>query len=311
MAPDTICGNVQPLRPPLLLACACLATVVAGCGGSSTTAPAPATAATAATSVGQSSTPAGSATPTAGDSSSAAPTVPVAGTPPVNGTPWYLAIGDSITFGYTVDRARAGVNSAWALQLEGMLAQRGEPWKLYDTACPSERTDTYYTRCPSKQLVPFLADQSQHDAAMAAIAGHRADLKLILVDLGSNDLLAALRNGQDTATAATQLHASLTRILDELQRAAPGVLVVVCNYYNPLANLAPATQPQLALVNQLLSAVGADHHARLADFFGAINTTATGQDPQLCGYIDCAHTDVHPTVAGHTRLAQAALAVIP
>jgi lysophospholipase L1-like esterase len=293
----------------LLVVVAGLMLALAACGGAaSTSSSSPPASASAAASSSQSP---GSLTAPADLGEGTSVPVPVAGQPPVTGVPWYLAIGDSITSGFTLDPSRAGVNSSWALQLQGMLAQRGENWKLYDTACSGERTDTYYTHCSGSDQVPFLAGQSQHDAAMAAIRAHKADLKVILVDIGSNDLLRALRRGQSPAAAAVQLRASLSRIVGELEQAAPGVPVIVANYYNPLANLFPATQPELQLVNQLVSGVAAAEHARLLDFYGAINTVTSGQDPHLCDYVDCAHTDVHPTIAGHTRLAEAALAAIP
>jgi hypothetical protein len=50
--------------------------------------------------------------------------------------------------------------------------------------------------------------------------------------------------------------------------------------------------------------------ARLADFHSAIDTGAAVPDPHLCDYVDCAQGDVHPTVAGHARLARAALAAL-
>jgi lysophospholipase L1-like esterase len=292
----------------LAVVTAILALAATACAGAGQPSASPAAATPAAASSSASSS---SSTEPADPGEGGSVPVPVAGQPPVSGVPWYLAIGDSITYGYTLDPARAGVNASWALQLQGLLASRGEPWKLYDTACSGERTDTYYRACSANKNVPFLAGQSQHDVAMAAIRAHRADLKLILVDLGSNDLLRALRFGESPATATSQLRTGLTRIVSDLEQAAPGVPVVVANYYNPLANIFPATQAQLKLVNDVVQTVSTDEHARLADFFGAVNTVPDGQDPHLCAYIDCAHTDIHPTVAGHTRLAQAALAVIP
>jgi lysophospholipase L1-like esterase len=191
-----------------------------------------------------------------------------------------------------------------------MLAASGRPWTLYDTACPSERTDTYYARCPGRRQVPFLATTSQHDAAMAAITAHRADLRAILVDLGSNDLLRSLRTSTAVETEIGLLRNALTRIVTDLHTAAPGVPVVIGNYYNPLANADPATRPQLTTVNAMVAAVATANGARLADFFAAINTTPNATDPHLCDYVDCAHSDIHPTVAGHLRLAQAALAAL-
>jgi lysophospholipase L1-like esterase len=113
---------------------------------------------------------------------------------------------------------------------------------------------------------------SQHDAAMAAITAHRTTLRAILVGLGSNDLLDGERHG---ATVA-QMSAALTRIVTELRAAVAGV--------------AHATG------------------AHVADVHAAIDTSTAVPDPALCTYVDCAHGDVHPTVAGHARLAAAALA---
>ena len=234
--------------------------------------------------------------------------IPVAGAPPVAGTPWFLTIGDSVTFGFSVDPARAGRNQGWPAQLQPLLAAGGRRWSLYDTACSGERTDTYYSRCPGAWQVPFLATTSQHDAALGAIKAHAADLRAIFVDLGSNDLLYAVRHGIDVTTGTANLRTALTRIVTELRSAAPRVPVILCNFYDPLANLQPATLPQLITVNAMVAGVARSTGARLADFFAAINTTTTTPDAHLCDFIDCAHGDVHPTVAGQARLARAALA---
>jgi lysophospholipase L1-like esterase len=247
------------------------------------------------------------ASPSGSGANSLFSVVPVAGHAPSGSEPWYLAVGDSVTFGFSIDPARFGVNSSWPQQLQPLLAASGRAWSLYDTACPSERTDTYLTLCPGRSQVPFLATTSQHDAAMAAVSTHHGTLHAIFVDLGSNDLLRGLRSGATVDTMTATLRTALTRIVTELQAAAPGVPVILCNFYNPLANLQPATRPQLATVNAMVASVAAATHVRLADFFAAVNATPDATDPQLCTYVDCAHGDVHPTVAGQARLAQAAL----
>ncbi len=282
-----------------------MALALAACGSSTPAASAP--------------TPTRSATsapaPVATDSPTAAPpagpvTIPVAGQPPVAGRPWFLTVGDSVTSGYTVDPTRAGTNSAWALQLQGMLAASGRPWTLFDTACAGERTDTYYTRCPGRSQIPFLQNASQHDVAMAAIAAHRADLRAIFVDIGSNDLLRSERDNLTLDASIAALRPAVTRIVADLRHAAPGVPVILCNFYDPLANLVVATRTQLDQVNAMLAQVAAAEGARVADFHDQVNTATAGTDTHLCDYIDCAHGDLHPTVLGHTRLAQAALAAL-
>ena len=282
-------------RVPLAAACVALLLSACGSGGGATVSPSPT----------PSTTPDATASPPAPLPSSVL--IPVPGRPPVSGQPWYLAIGDSVSFGFTVDPARYGTNSAWPLQLEAMLAGAGRPWQLYDTACPSETTTTYTGSCPLRRLVPDLATRSQHDLALAAIAGHRSDLRLILVDLGSNDLLHS--GTLDAAQVIPALTAALTRIVTELQQAAPGVPVVLCNYYDPFENLLPTTVAPLQQVNAAVAQLAARLHTGLADFFSAVNTLPS-PDPDLGRYVDLAHSDIHPTVAGHTALARAALRAV-
>ncbi len=290
-------------RLSTLLAALAAGALMAGCGSETAGTPASRT---------PTATPRASAiaTPSNAVRAGAGVFVPVAGHAPAGAQPWYLAVGDSVTSGFTVDPARSGVNSAWPLQLASLLAASGRPWSLYDTACPSERTATYTTLCPGRAAVPFLATTSQHDAAVAAIAGHRAGLRAIFVDLGSNDLLDGLRRGATVAQMSASLSSALTRIVAELRAAAPGVPVILCNFYDPFANLQPATRAELVSVNAAVARVAADAGAHLADFFSAIDTSTAVPDPRLCDYVDCAHGDVHPTVAGHARLAAAALAAL-
>lgn len=288
-------------RPVALLRLLTLGAVLAGCSGAAAPRVSPTPTVAAATSA-----PAAARTPRAGSPG----IVPVAGRAPSGNTPWYLAVGDSVTSGFTVDPSRAGVNSAWALQLQPLLAASGRAWSLYDTACPSERTATYYTLCPGRAAVPFLAATSQHDAAMGAIAAHRATLHAVFVDLGSNDLLDGLRHGATVAQMTASLSAALTRVVTDLHGAAPSVPVILCNFYDPFANLQPATRAELVQVNAAVAAVARATGARLADFYSAIDTSTAIPDPSLCLYVDCAHGDVHPTVAGHARLARAALAAL-
>ena len=290
-----------------LLAVACLA----ACGGVDIAPGVPAStpAATA--------TPASTAAPSSPSASQAFPqrgadvSVPPAGTPPQTGHPWFLAIGDSITSGYTVDPSRAGTNSAWPLALQALLAKRGDAWSLYDVACAGETLESYATRCHDRSVATaVLQGRSQRQAALETIAAHRADLRLIAIDLGSNDLLRALESGATVQSVADSVRTKLGAIVAELQAAAPGVPVIIANYYNPLENLIGSSESELAQVNAAVAAVAAARGAHLADFHAAFNVDPPPA-PKLCVYVDCAHLDVHPTVAGHERLAETALTAVP
>ncbi|MFN2451242.1 MAG: SGNH/GDSL hydrolase family protein [Candidatus Dormibacteria bacterium] len=225
------------------------------------------------------------------------------------GAPWFLTIGDSITSGFTVDRSRAGVNSSWAVQLTRMLAAAGRPWRLYDTACPGETTASYRTGCRDQQATPLLIGRTQHDVALEAIRAHRADLRLIVVDLGSNDLIAARFRGGDPNTVGGGLRTRLDGIVTELQAAAPGVPLLLTTYYDPFENSDATTLSAVLAINAGVASLAAAHAVRLADFFGAINHLPPPY-PDLCRWVDCRHLDIHPTIAGHARLAAAAYAAI-
>lgn len=293
----------MPSLTRLLAVLACAATLAA-CGGDSTpigsVEPAPAT-----TTSAPSSTPNGIGAPETGDV-----VIPPAGSPPQPGHPWFLTIGDSVTSGYTVDPARAGKNSSWALDMEQLLAQSGRAWSLYDIACAGETLESYRTHCHDRSVnTAVLQGKPQERVALDAIASHGADLRLIVVELGSNDLLRVLRSGTPLQSAIDNIHTQLGSVVAELQKAAPGVPVIVCNFYNPLENLLPASESELAQVNAAVTQVATERGVRLADFHAAINSDPP-PDSQLCMYVDCLHLDVHPTVAGHQRLAQAVLSAL-
>lgn len=230
--------------------------------------------------------------------------VPVAGSPPRLGRPWFLAVGDSVTAGFTRDPSRAGRNDAWPVQLQALLLGQGRSWDLFDTACSGETTASYVGRCFGRAAIPMLADVSQRDLALAAVRQHHDSLQAIFVDIGNNDLLHAATS-PTLATVVQQLPAKISAIVGELTSSAPGVPVVVCTFYDPLANAQPSTLPRLRTLDQTITSTALAHGWRVADFLDAINT-GDPPDARLCDLVDCAHLDVHPTIAGHAALAAAA-----
>ncbi len=233
--------------------------------------------------------------------------VPVAGGPPRRGVPWFLTIGDSITFGYTRNPTLAGTNISWTLLLQRMLAAEGMHWDLFDTACPGETTVSYATRCGGRRQVPFLATTSQRQVALDAIAADGAGLRLIVVALGSNDLLQALTADPRVTTAALVAH--LDAILVELRAAAPGVPIVLADAYDPFAVGAPRTDAVLTPIDDALGVLAAGLGDGFADWHAAINHPADGTP--LCDLVDCADLDIHPTAAGQQRLAGAVMQALP
>jgi lysophospholipase L1-like esterase len=233
--------------------------------------------------------------------------IPVAGRAPQPGIPWFLTIGDSITYGFTRDPSLAGTNITWALRVERMLAAQGRPWRLFDTACPGETTLTYAARCPGRRSLPLLAHQSQRTAALDAIAADGGWLRLIVVALGSNDLLHDLTG--DPATIQAELVTHLQAILTELRAAAPAVPILVADIYDPFAVGAPHTDEVLTPIDDAVAALAARLGDGFADVHAAFNHPGDGAP--LCSLIDCADLDIHPTALGQQRLAEAVMRAIP
>jgi len=231
---------------------------------------------------------------------------------PAPGRPWILAVGDSITEGWTLTPQYDGRDHTWAVQLRDALRRDGSPWDLYTLACPGETTVTYVQGgCVGRAVVPELRGRSQRDAAGEAIAQRGQWLRLIVVELGVNDYFRARTVSRDGAWIDAQLDAAAVRldtIVTDLQRLAPGVPVIVANIYDP-HGLADSWQ-QAVHLDAAIAAVAARHHAAVADFLHAV-TRPLALPEDRCSLLDCAHHDIHPTLAGQTALEAAVAAALP
>lgn len=217
---------------------------------------------------------------------------------PRAGIPWMLTVGDSITYGWSVDPAVQG-NPSWATIVRDRLAAQGDQLALYDPACPGETTRTYAQGgCSGKFFVPALDGLSQQAVAMRAIRERGGDLRLIVVALGINDYFQARAAGGDVEARLDTAGRRLDALVGVLQAAAPGVPVILANIYDPHGRY--DSWAQAWYFDDLVAGVAARHHAALADFRDAVA-------PDRCRYLDCAHDDIHPTLAGDAALAAAVL----
>jgi lysophospholipase L1-like esterase len=220
---------------------------------------------------------------------------------PRAGIPWMLAVGDSITYGFSIDPAVHG-NPSWATMTRDRLAAQGENLALFDPACPGETTVTYAKGgCSGRTFVPALGGRSQHDVALDAVRERGGSLRLIVVALGINDYFAARTAGGDVEARLDQAASRLDAIVGELQRAAPGVPVILANIYDPHGTY--DSWAQAYWFDQRIAAIAQRHGARVADFLRAVA-------PDRCRALDCAHGDIHPTVAGDAALAGAVAAAL-
>lgn len=228
---------------------------------------------------------------------------------PTRGHPWLLAVGDSITAGYSVAPGYDGPAHSWAVQVRDRLAAGDSAWQLFSVACPGETTASYVEGgCIGRNLVPGLAGRSQRDTVAGAIAERGAWLRAIVVELGVNDYFRARTTGGDILAQLDAAAARLDALVADLQRLAPGVPVVLANIYDPHG--LSSSWDQAVHLDAAIAAIAARRGATVADFLHAIDRPLA-LPADRCRLLDCAHHDIHPTLAGQTGLADAVWAALP
>jgi lysophospholipase L1-like esterase len=231
---------------------------------------------------------------------------PRPGGDPQSDQPWFLVVGDSISFGLTVDPSRFGRNSSWAVQIQPLLRASGHSWIADDLACPGETTVSYASGCPMAALAPWLGGASQRSAALTTVHQHASTLRFIAVELGANDLLNARRDGTPPPAVLAGLRTRLAGIVGDLAAQVPGVPIVIANLYDPYGPADVAAARGVDEANAVIADVAASRGAVIADWHAAVN----GSTEPLSALVDGAHNDVHPTVEGHRVLALSVMAAL-
>ncbi len=226
----------------------------------------------------------------------------------------YLALGDSLTFGYQPD---LNYDDGYVDDYYSDLQNSGVS-KIANLGCPGESSTTMIKGgCPVPLLRKFPYLGSQLNAALFYLAHYAGQVSPVTLDIGSNDILSDINTKTcaiDTnkfASDVATFDANLTQIiLPKLHNAlmVNGKLtgdLIVTNYYDPYQNLCPNTVPYLQSFNQHL-ANDVSGYAALADVFDAFGGANT-PNPTICKYTwQCSiFHNVHATDAGYSVIASA------
>jgi len=203
---------------------------------------------------------------------------------------YYLALGDSLAWGYQPNSAGVGIQSGhgYADDLAAYLRQHGNRRLDYvNLSCPGETTGTMLDGgCPD------LAGSGQKyavqvDAAAAFLKAHPHARILVTLDIGANNVDDCMSGGTLDATCVTAgvtaAGTQLPEILAELKAAAGRhVSFVGMNYYDPfLAEWLTGSSGQtladesVALSTTFNGVLGAGYAAfgiPVADVSGAFDT---------------------------------------
>jgi lysophospholipase L1-like esterase len=238
---------------------------------------------------------------------------------------YYLALGDSITYGFQPTKAKPGARpSDFATGYVDVVAARlrklSPGLQVVNYGCPGESTVTF-----SRGGCPAFADRirlhdafqgSQLRAALTFLKAHSGEVSPITLTLFGNDWLPLLldackgnvtcaRNRGPKAIAA--FGSRLTAIVQQLRAAAPTAEIIVTGAWNPDPGQIAALKPIYRLLEASIVRAATASHARVAKMLPVFNPPAKTQASLCALTFICSKGDPHPTDAGYRAIADAVL----
>ena len=261
---------------------------------------------------------------------------PVAG-PAANGT--YLALGDSVAFGYVPPQAVPPPNYRDAHSFVGYPEDVAQALRIrvWNASCPGETTDSmlvagvvsngcenspgsstgYRTLYPLH--VQYQDTQMQYALKYLAVHHHT---QLVTIGIGANDVFLCQETTADHCASAAELQAALQQIQANLT-AIYTQIRDVGHYQGPLVALTyysldysdPAQVAGTQLLDSVIASVTQAFGGKVADGFAAFAgpSAAFGGSPCAAGLLiklPDGTCNIHPSPAGHLLLAQAIESVV-
>jgi lysophospholipase L1-like esterase len=252
-----------------------------------------------------------------------------------NGT--YLALGDSVAFGYVPSDAVPAPKYQVAHSFVGYpeyLAQQLRE-RVWNASCPGETTTSLLTGAGSngcedsvgspigyRTLYPLHVQYkgTQMAYALDYLARHK-HTQLITIDIGANDAFVCQETTQDHCTSpdeldglAAEITQNLASIYSQLRDVAhyQGPIVAL-DYYS--LNYADPTQLAATMfLNSVIAASTLAYGGVVADGFGAFGAASgSGGDPCAAGLLiklPDGTCNIHPSPFGHQILAAAIAKVL-
>ena len=256
---------------------------------------------------------------------------PVTG-PAANGT--YLALGDSVAFGYVPPQAVPAPNYKDARSFVGYPEDvaRALRIRVSNAACPGETTASflvpgalsngcenspgssagYRTQFPLH--VQYRGTQMQY--ALKYLAVHR-HTRLVTINIGANDVFLCQETTADQCASAAEvqavlqeIQANLTTIYTKIRDVAHYHGRLVALTYYSLSYSDPAQVAGAKALNSAIASVTEKFGGKVADGFAAFEgpSAAFGGSPCAAGLLiklPDGTCNIHPSPAGHLLLARA------
>ena len=249
--------------------------------------------------------------------------------PPVFNPPkhYYLALGDSISYGFQAFKFHAGLPpSAYDtgfVDVFGALLRQIQPGIVtVNFGCPGESSESFvagpciWTETGHQLHDAFVGPQLQ--AALLFLRAHPGEVSPITLTLWGNDLPNLLGpctvNGQidpecvrsNAPGFANSFGARVSGILGQLRAATPDAEIVVLGAWDSYIDVLAFADPLFQSLNASLAQAAAANRARFADPFPVFNPQGNlaAEVNAICTLtLLCAKGDSHPSDAGYRALA--------
>ncbi len=260
---------------------------------------------------------------------------PVTG-PAANGT--YLALGDSVAFGYVPPQAVPPPDYQDAHSFVGYPEDVAQALRIRvsNASCPGETTDSMLVAgvvsngCENspasptgyRTLYPLHVQYqgTQMEYALKYLAVHH-HIKLVTIDIGANDVFLCQETTADHCASTAELQAVLKEIQANLATIYSQIrhvahyhgLLVALTYYS-LSYSDPNQVAGIKLLNSVIASVTSAFGGKVADGFAAFQgpSLAAGGSPCAAGLLiklPGGTCNIHPSAAGPLLLAKAIEAV--
>jgi lysophospholipase L1-like esterase len=241
----------------------------------------------------------------------------------------YLALGDSLAFGYQQAKFNslfpnenpAAFNTGYVDDFGHILRFADRDLQIVNDGCPGETTDSFISGPCQYQLAfplhhPYVggSSSSQLSDALAYLHANHNAVNPITLDIGANDALGVIEGtcklepvciaGQAPALFA-HIASNLGLILADLRGAAPHAKIIVLGLYNPFGPSLTGADQLTAQLNEVMSHVASSGGARFADPLPVFNPQGPREQPTICLLTNfCTPLmDIHPTDLGYAVLA--------
>jgi lysophospholipase L1-like esterase len=230
---------------------------------------------------------------------------------------YYLALGDSMAYGFQPTKANATRPSAFDTGYVDVFAARlrklSPKIQVVNYGCPGESSVTFARGgCPTLREGVKLHDPfrgSQLKGAVSFLRAHPGQVSPITLTLWGAELAPLSAKGRRAPAAIASFAPRFAAILRQLRAAAPNAEIIVTGAWNPEANGLAQTTPLYRSVDSAIRRAATGSRARVANMFATFNGSGSvqAQKARLCRLTFACRNDPHPTDAGYRAMANAFL----